>query len=59
MVERVKDVVRQTGEQVDDEPTLEVVHADDFWIGDDLAVGPDERRMKIEYDVDKEDDVDD
>ena len=59
MVERVEDVVRQTGEQVDDEPTLEVVHADDFRVGNDLAVGPDERRVKIEYDVDKEDDVDD
>ncbi len=59
VVERVEDVVRQTGEQVDDEPALEVVHADDFGVGDDFAVGSDEGRVEIENDVDEEDDVDD
>lgn len=59
VVERVKDVVRQAREQVDDEPALEVVHADDFGVGDHLAAGADERRVEVEDDVDEEDDVDD
>lgn len=59
VVERVEDVVRQTGEQVDDEPALEVVHSDDFGVGNDFTVRSNEGRVKIEYDVDKEDDVDD
>lgn len=59
VIERVEYVVRQTGEQVYDEPALEIVHADDFRIGDHLAAGTDERRVKIEDDVDEEDDIDD
>ena len=59
MVERVEDVVRQAGEEVDDEPALEVIHADDFGVGDHLAAGADERRVKVEDNVDEEDDVDD
>ena len=59
VVERVEDVVRQAGEEVDDEPALEVIHADDFGVGDHLAAGADERRVKVEDNVDEEDDVDD
>ena len=57
MIESVKDVVRQTREEIDDEPTLEVIHADDFGVGDDLAARSDERRVEIENDVDEEDHV--
>lgn len=53
MIERVEHVVRQTGQQVDDEPRAQVVHADDLGVGHDLAAGPDERGVKIEHDVDE------
>ena len=59
VLEGVEDVVREAGEQVDDEPALQVVHADDVRVGHDLAVRADERRVEVEDDVDEEDDVDD
>jgi hypothetical protein len=55
VVESVKDVVRQTREEIDDEPTLEVIHADDFRVGDDLATGSNECRVEVEDDVDEKD----
>lgn len=58
MIERVEHVVRQTGQQVDDEPRPEVVHPDDLGVGDDLAAGPDERGVEVEHDVDEEYHVD-
>ena len=57
MIEGVEHVVRQAGEQVDDEPRLEVVHAYDLGIADHLAAGAHERRVEVEHDVDEEDDV--
>ena len=59
MIESVEHIVRQTGEKIDDEPTLEVIHADYFWIGDHFATGTDECSMKVEDNVDEEDDVHD
>ena len=58
VVERGEDVVRKTRQKVDDEPALEVVHADDARLGDHLAGGADERHVEVEEDVDEEDDVD-
>lgn len=57
MVECVEDVVRQTGEQVYDEPGLEVVHPYNFRVRHDFASGTDERRMEIENDIYEEDNV--
>lgn len=57
VVERVEHIVRQAGEQVNDEPGLEVVHPDDFRVGHHLATRTHERRVEVEDDVDKEDDV--
>ena len=37
-----EDVVRKTGQKVDDEPSLEIVHTDDARFRDDLAGGTDE-----------------
>ena len=59
VLEGVEDVVGQTRQEVDDEPTLEIVHADHIRIRHDLATGADERRVEVEDNVDEEDDVDD
>ena len=59
LLEGIEDVVRKAGQQVDDEPALEVVHTDDLRIADDLAARSDEGRVEVEDDVDEEDDVDD
>lgn len=58
VIERVEHVVRQTGEQVDDEPRPKVVHTDDLWIGDHLSARPNERGVEVEHNVDEEYDVD-
>ena len=58
-LKRTDEVVRQAGQQVDDEPRLEVVEANDARVGDDFAGRTDERRVEIDEDVDEEDDVDD
>jgi len=58
-VEGCEDVVRKTRQKVDDEPSFEIVHADDARLGDDLAGRADERHVEVEEDVDEEDDVDD
>jgi len=58
-VERREDVVREAGQQVDDEPSFEIVHANDARLRDDLARRADERQMEVEQNVDEEDDVDD
>jgi len=58
-LEGVDEVVRQAGQQVDDEPRLEVVETDHARVGDDLAGRTDERRVEVDEYVDEEDDVDD
>jgi len=57
-MEGVDEVVRQAGQQVDDEPRLEIVETNDSRVGDDLAGRADERRVEVDEDVDEEDDVD-
>ena len=59
VVESVEHIVRQTGEEIDDEPTFEVIHADDFWIGDHFTARSDKGGVEVEDDVDEEDDVND
>ena len=57
VLEGVDDVVGQAGQQVDDEPRLQVVHADELGIGDDFSTGPHEGGVEVEDDVHQEDDV--
>lgn len=57
-MEGSEDVVRKTREQVDDEPSFEVVHSDDARVGHDLARRADERHVEVEEDVNEEDHVD-
>lgn len=57
VVKRVEHIIRQAGEEVDDEPGLEVVHPDHFRVRHDLAARTHERRVEVEDNVDEEDDV--
>jgi hypothetical protein len=59
VVEGVEDVVRQAAQQIDDEPALEVVHPDDFGVGDDFSPGSHKSGVKVQNDIDEEYDVDD
>jgi len=59
VVESVEDIVRQAGEEIDDEPALEVVHADNFRVRDHFATGTNKSGVEIKDNVDEEDDVDD
>jgi len=59
VLEGVDDVIREAGQQVDDEPGLDVVHADEFGVRDDLAGRAHEGGVEVEDDVDEEDDVHD
>ena len=59
VIKGVEHVVGQAGEEVDDEPRLEVVHADDLGVADHLATGTHECRVEVEHNVDEEDDVHD
>jgi len=59
VVERVEDVVGEAGEEVDDKPGLEIVDPDDLRVRHDLSRRADVRRVKVEDDVDEENDVDD
>lgn len=59
ILEGIDDVVRQAGEQVDDEPGLQVVHADQRGVRDHLPARPHERGVEVEHDVHQEDDVHD
>ena len=57
MLKGVDDVVGKAGEQVDHEPGLQVVHADELGVGDDLAGGAHEGGVEVEHDVHQEYDV--
>ena len=59
VLEGVDDVIRQTGQQVDDEPGFHVVHADQLGVGDDFSGRADEGGVEVEDDVHEEDDVHD
>lgn len=59
MFESVHNVVRKAGQQVDDKPALQIIHADDFGIRDHFAAGSHERCVEVEHNIDEEDDVDD
>ena len=59
MVEGVEDVVGKAGQKVNDEPRLEIIDSYHFRVRDDLAGRADVGRVKVQHDVDEEDDVDD
>ena len=54
----VEYVVWQTGEQIDDEPALQVVQAYELGIRYDLTGLTNVGRVKVENNVEKKDDVD-
>lgn len=56
-LERVDDVIRQTGEQINDKPSFKIVHSNDFRVRYDLATRSDECRMEIQNDIDEKYDV--
>ena len=57
MVKSVEYVVGKTRKQIDHEPGLQVVESDHFGIGDNFAAGSNVGGMKVEYNVNKKDDV--
>ncbi len=59
MLEGIEDIVRQAREQINHKPAFQVVHADYFGVGHHLSGGADERCVKVEDNVNEEDDVDD
>lgn len=58
ILKRIEYVVRQTWQQVNDEPALQVVESNQTWIADHLTGLTHVRGVKVEHDVEKKDDVD-
>lgn len=56
---RIENVVRQTREQVYHKPSFYVVSLYNAWIGHYFAARSDKSSVKVEQNVDKEDDVND
>ena len=54
MIESIEDVVGEAGEEVDDEPGLEIVDPDDGGVAHHLAARPHVRRVEVEDDVNEE-----
>ncbi|GFX36326.1 hypothetical protein TNCV_4932391 [Trichonephila clavipes] len=59
VVEGIEHVIRQTREEIDDEPTAHIIHANDLGVRNHFPSGPHESRMEVEDNVNEEDDVDD
>ena len=59
MFKSVDDIVGQTGQQVDDEPRLQVVHPNQLGVRDHLSGRAHEGGVEVQHDVDQEDDVHD
>ena len=54
MVEGIEDVIRETGEKVDDEPRLEIVDPDHGGVTDHLPPGTHVGGVEVEDDIDEE-----
>lgn len=59
VLERIEDVVGQTRQEIDDEPALEIVEANEPRIADHFTGLTHVGRVKVEHDVEKENNVDD
>lgn len=59
VLKSVDDVIRQTGQKVDHEPRLQVVHADKFGVRDHFPRWPDKGGVKIQNNVHQKDDIHD
>jgi len=59
MIKGIDNVVGQAREEVNHEPTFKVIHADNLRIRDYFSSGTNKRRVEVEHNVDKEDDIDD
>ena len=53
----VDDVIGQTGQQIDDEPGLQVVHPDELGVRNDLAPRPHKGGVEVQDNVHQEDDI--
>ena len=53
----IDDIIRKTGEQVNNEPCLHIVHSDELRIGDHLPCRTYECGVEVENNVHQEDDV--
>lgn len=53
----IDDVIGQARQQVDDEPSLQIVHPNEFGVRDHLSTGPHEGGVEVENDIHQEDDV--
>lgn len=53
----IDDVIGQAGQQVNDEPGLQVVHSNQLWVRNDLSTRPNEGGVEVEHNVHKEDDI--
>lgn len=51
MIKCIDNVIGQTGEQVNDKPTLQVVHSDYLWIGHHLTTRANECCVEVEHNV--------
>lgn len=58
IVKGIEYVIRQARKQINDKPASQIVHSDDLRVRDHFAPGPDEGRMKIEHNIDEENNVD-
>ena len=54
VIEGIEDVIGQTGEEVYDEPGLEIVHPDDCGVADNLSPGPYVGGVEVEDDINEE-----
>lgn len=43
----IDDVIGQARQQVDDEPSLQIVHPNEFGVGDHLSAGPHEGGVEV------------
>lgn len=57
MIESIKDIIGQTAEQINDKPRLEIINPDDLGIRDHFTPGTHVGGVKVQDDVDEEDDV--
>lgn len=57
MVECIEHVVRKAREKIDEKPGLQIIHTYDLGLGHDLTARANESGVKVEDNVNEEDDV--
>lgn len=59
VLKSVDDIIWQTGQKVNHKPRLQVVHADEFGVGNHLPSWPNKGGVKIQHNVHQKDDIHD